>query len=75
MKSSGKCPKCESTDIRVGPPPGLFGRGPMSKFAVSFLKNVVPERHVCMSCGFMEQYVADPDDRAAIAAKWPGGRG
>jgi len=69
--NSGKCPKCGSTDIRIGPPAENPG-GPMNKFAVSFWKNVRPERHICMSCGSMEQYVADPDDRAAIAAKWPG---
>lgn len=47
----------------------------MSKFAISFRKNSVPERHVCMSCGYMEQYVVDPADREAIGAKWPHGRG
>jgi hypothetical protein len=43
----------------------------MNKFAISFWKNAVAERHVCMSCGFMEQYVIDPADRAAIGSKWP----
>jgi predicted nucleic-acid-binding Zn-ribbon protein len=71
---SGKCPKCQSTDVRVGPP-GAGARGPMNKFAVSFWKNVVPERHICLSCGYMEQYVADPADRAAIGSNWPGGSG
>jgi len=67
---SGTCPKCRSTDVRVGPPNGRQ-RGPMNKFAVSFWKNVVPERYICMSCGYMEQYVSDPADRAAIASSWP----
>ena len=67
---SGKCPKCQSTDVRVGPP-GPGARGPMNKFAVSFWKNIVPERHICISCGYMEQYVADPADRAAIGSNWP----
>jgi hypothetical protein len=43
----------------------------MNKFAVSFWKNVVPERYICMSCGYMEQYVSNPADRAAIASSWP----
>jgi hypothetical protein len=47
----------------------------MNKFAVSFWKNVVPERHICMSCGYMEQYVADAADRAAIGSNWPGRSG
>jgi predicted nucleic-acid-binding Zn-ribbon protein len=71
---SGKCPKCQSTDVRIGPP-SARARGPMNKMAVSFWRNVVPERHICMSCGYMEQYVADPADRAAIASNWPGGSG
>ena len=72
---SGKCPKCQSTDVRVGPPPGTGARREMNKFAVSFWKSIVPERHICMSCGYMEQYVADPADRAAIASKWLGRSG
>jgi hypothetical protein len=43
----------------------------MNKFRVSFWKSVVPERDICMSCGYMEQYVTDPADRAAIASNWP----
>jgi predicted nucleic-acid-binding Zn-ribbon protein len=68
---SGKCPKCQSRDIRVGPASAAIRAVEMSKFSVSFWKSVAPERHVCMSCGYMEQYVAKADDRAAIAAKWP----
>ena len=68
---SGKCRKCQSTDVRVGPP-SAGARGPMNKFAVSFWKNIVPERHICMSCGYMEQYVADPADRAAIGVELAG---
>lgn len=71
---SGKCPKCQSTDIRVGPQSSVAGTGLMNKFAISYWKNAVPERHVCMSCGYMEQYVADAADRAAIAAKWRRGK-
>ena len=63
---SGKCPKCQSTDVRVGPP-GAGARGPMNKFAVSFWKNIVPERHICMSCGYMEQYVAEDVAREMLA--------
>jgi len=44
----------------------------MNVFSVSFWRKVTPERHVCVSCGYMEQYVSDPVDRRAIAEKWPG---
>lgn len=69
---SGRCPKCQSTDVRVSPPTA-HRSGPMNKFAISFWKNTEPERHVCLSCGYMEQYVVDPAGRAAIRAKWHGG--
>jgi hypothetical protein len=47
----------------------------MNKLSISFWKNVVPERHICLACGYMEQYVADPAARAAIGEKWPSGKG
>ena len=67
---SGNCPKCRSTDIRVGPTRAMK-LAIMNKFSISFLANAAPDRYVCVSCGHMEQYVAHPADRAAIAAKWP----
>jgi Zn ribbon nucleic-acid-binding protein len=45
----------------------------MNKFRITFWRNTVPERRVCISCGYMEQYVSNPDDRAAIGEKWPRG--
>lgn len=69
---SGRCPKCQSADIRVGPPKG-GGMSPMNKFRISFWRNTVPERRVCMSCGYMEQYVVNLADRAAIGEQWPRG--
>jgi predicted nucleic-acid-binding Zn-ribbon protein len=68
---SGRCPKCQSTDIRIGPT-GTTRDLMMNVFSVSFWRKVTPERHVCVSCGYMEQYVSDPVDRRAIAEKWPG---
>jgi len=47
----------------------------MNKVAVSFWKNIGPERHNCISCGYMEQYVADPADRTTIGSSWPGRSG
>jgi predicted nucleic-acid-binding Zn-ribbon protein len=68
---SGRCPKCRSTDVRVGPP-GTTLLNDMNMFSISFWSNTTAERYVCTACGYMEQYVADPADRRKIAAKWPG---
>jgi Zn ribbon nucleic-acid-binding protein len=67
---SGRCPKCQSTEIRVGPAGGIR-QVIMNTFSISFWRNATPERYVCVSCGYMEQYVSDPADRRTIAAKWP----
>lgn len=67
---SGRCPKCQSTDIRVGPA-GRTSHVVQNTFTISFWRSATPERYVCMSCGYMEQYVSDPRERKAIAAKWP----
>lgn len=68
---SGRCPKCQSTDIHVGPP-GNLQNNLLNSFNVSFWRRVTPERHVCVACGYMEQYIADPSDRRTVAQEWPG---
>ena len=68
---SGRCPKCQSTDLRTGPP-GPWKDLVFNTIRVSFWSSVTPELRVCISCGYVEHYVARPSDRAKIAAKWPG---
>jgi hypothetical protein len=68
---SGRCPRRQSTDIRVGPTGTT--RDITTFFSASFWRKATPERHVCVSCRYLEQYVGDPVDRRAIAEKWPGG--
>lgn len=53
MKSSGKCPKCSSADIKrvtgekqskIGVPTGVLSWVPVT-------------RYICTKCGFLEEYV------------------
>jgi len=67
---SGRCPKCQSTDIRTGPT-GPRADMVLNAIPVSFWTSVKPELRVCVSCGYVEHYVANAADRARIAAKWP----
>lgn len=67
---SGRCPKCQSTDVRVGPA-GAVRDWSLSRIRVSFWSGATPELHVCVSCGYVEQYVASAADRAKIASRWP----
>jgi len=65
---SGRCPKCQSTEIRTGPTRG--GRQSMTNtFNVTWFRRATPTRYVCVSCGYMEQYVND-DARRVIQELW-----
>lgn len=67
---SGRCPKCQSTDVRTSPADLSDGLG-LNTIQVSFWRSITPELRVCVACGYVEHYVASPSDRVKIAAKWP----
>jgi len=69
---SGRCPKCQSTDIRTGPTGSTKDALP-NVIRVSFWTSITPQLRVCISCGYVEHDVARPADRATLAAKWPPG--
>ena len=52
MKTTGRCPKCGSTDL-LAVEPGLY-----NSFPVSFFANAKIQRYVCRSCGYTEEWVA-----------------
>ena len=72
---SGLCPKCGSTDVRSGEfleekEGGYMGnRIPVHialRNAAAWLDN-----YVCIRCGYVESYIADPRKLAEIAERWP----
>ena len=72
---SGLCPKCGATDIRSGEfleekEGGYMGnRIPV----IIALRNTAAwlDNFVCVRCGYVESYVADPKKLAEIAERWP----
>jgi predicted nucleic-acid-binding Zn-ribbon protein len=55
MKTTGKCPKCGTTQIvAIASPSGAYNE---IKVDASHATSVT--RYVCTACGYIEQYVAD----------------
>jgi predicted nucleic-acid-binding Zn-ribbon protein len=69
---NGSCPKCRSTKVHAGTDisfkRGAYGSNtiPITAWSVVALVN-----YVCVQCGYVESYVADPAKRQEIADKWP----
>ncbi len=64
---SGRCPKCESSDVHVVDgnrfEPGI----PLGGFSSGAFLNA----YVCVKCGYVEMYVEDKEDLPKIADRWP----
>ena len=60
MKSTGKCPKCEQTDIiRILGKSGMFGTGNNIPVGLSIFDAVLVTRYVCGRCGYSEEWIDD----------------
>ncbi|RPI16033.1 MAG: hypothetical protein EHM58_12795 [Ignavibacteriae bacterium] len=55
MKTTGKCPKCGSTEIYTNEK--LSKRGERSILAVTSWVQVYVLNYVCLSCGYFEEYI------------------
>ena len=71
----GKCPKCGATDVRctVGMPKNTNAYGlntvPIGgKWLPQYAKL---DNYVCVHCGYVENYVAEPDKLQKIIERWP----
>ena len=64
MKQS-PCPKCGGKDIRTSDIKGEHSTIPVTTFRGAYLKH-----NVCVTCGYVEAYVADPKQLKRIAEKW-----
>lgn len=62
MKRTGKCPKCDNSEIIIVPgDTGVYGVGnniPTSLYVLNYVK--VP-RYVCCSCGYVEEWIETED--------------
>jgi predicted nucleic-acid-binding Zn-ribbon protein len=64
MKQS-TCPRCGGKDIRTSDLKSEHSTIPVTRFRNAYLRH-----NVCVSCGYVEAYVADPKQLKRIAEKW-----
>ena len=73
VKSHHLCPKCNSTNIvRVPGKAGGFGSGNNISMGATIFSAVLVTRYVCTGCGFVEEWVDQPEDLGKLAAKFEG---
>jgi hypothetical protein len=64
MRNTKICPKCGSRDIVIVP--GVLNALTVS---VGVLRTVELKRHLCVDCGFTEEWIDDAEDRERIKKK------
>lgn len=53
MKTSGHCPKCDATNLKIGKRVGQGG------IMLSWFSGVGTDVYMCRGCGYTEEYVID----------------
>jgi len=71
VKNSGKCPKCGGSRISTVPgKTGAYGSGPNIYVGMWAWSTAQVNRYVCLECGFVEHWVASPEDLGHIAERF-----
>lgn len=71
MKYTGACPKCQSHDlVRVPGGAGGYEGGNHIQIGRTIFGVVPVTRHVCMNCGFVEEWVDAPEDLDRLRRKF-----
>lgn len=71
MKNSGRCPKCDKTDIlRIEGEAGRFGQGNNIAVGWTALSSILVTRFLCTSCGFSEEWIESPSDIQTLVEKF-----
>ncbi len=67
----GICPKCTSAEVFSGADL-MLKKGPFGSNAIPIgLTSIAAlDNYVCISCGYVESYISDPDKLIEIAGKW-----
>lgn len=73
MKRSGRCPKCDGTDIYTDA--GLMKRGERCDIGISSWTKLFLDVYICRDCGFFEEYICNEDlrsekKREKLVAEW-----
>jgi predicted RNA-binding Zn-ribbon protein involved in translation (DUF1610 family) len=68
---SGYCPKCHSTTIYRKEAGIIFSNNPAFTVRVRWTDLFTRYfSYVCSSCGYFENYIADPEKLKKVAQKW-----
>jgi len=65
MKTTKHCPKCSSNDVlRIQGTRQGYGLG--NNIKIGIIGQVKPTKYVCGDCGFIEEWIDDPNDLLKI---------
>ena len=67
----GRCPKCESTEVRGARGNFSWGAEQGVRIKTSMMVAGSPvDTYICTDCGYFEHYVADPGKLSEVADQW-----
>jgi predicted nucleic-acid-binding Zn-ribbon protein len=66
VKTTGVCPKCGSTDLRIDRRPTWANMIPAGR---SVFRAVYTSKFICASCGYVEMWIEREKDLAKIQKK------
>ena len=65
----GICPKCGRATVHSGRDvPAKASTG--NTIPIDFQHSAALDNYVCVSCGYVERYIAKPEDLQRIEGKW-----
>ncbi len=68
---SGQCPKCSSSDVFCNTNRKFPALHTLTVGSGSFGNRYAPlDTYICVSCGYVESYVAHPEDLSYIKEEW-----
>lgn len=67
---NGSCPKCNKTEVYREKGAMHGSEFVTLKDAVIFPKSTLPDKFVCISCGYLEYYVLSKEDLEFIQKNW-----
>lgn len=70
MKTTGKCPKCGSTEVYTNA--NLPPRGERALLAISGWGQAYIYNYICVNCGYLEEYIEKSNEKKLdkIKTEW-----
>lgn len=64
----GVCPRCHASQVYSSAKINKTGNS--STIPLSFLRNISLDNYVCVNCGYVESYIAEPEMLSRIKDIW-----